>query len=198
VSQATIWLRPWLFPPLAYWVGLANSSEFAVDESLAWNHKIPANRLSLPGPNGLQQFSIPISGGRKVQSPFAELRFCSGSEWNVQLHKTVQTLYGKSPYYELLAHEWQEVISNPSPNFLTFFEAAFAWQWKRLGFPDSIRRVQNPAQANDLRATNWAMQQPDLPVYTQVFAEKNGFQPNVSSLDILFNIGPSAFSLLRK
>jgi hypothetical protein len=33
--------------------------------------------------------------------------------------------------------------------------------------------------------------------YTQVFSEKFGFQPNLSMLDLLFNIGPDTTGILK-
>jgi hypothetical protein len=36
-----------------------------------------------------------------------------------------------------------------------------------------------------------------LPVYTQVFADRIGFQPNVSVLDLLFNEGKRSLTLLH-
>ena len=38
----------------------------------------------------------------------------------------------------------------------------------------------------------------DLPPYPQVFDEKNGFFPNISILDLLFNLGPESKQYLKE
>jgi hypothetical protein len=196
LAVEAIVLRPWLFAPVSYWQAIAHSKAFVIDFSLNWSHRIPANRIVLPGPNGLQLFSFPLKGGRKVNATFFSLEFCEKTAWNTQLIRTVQTIYGKSPYYELLMHEWLELLENPSPSFATFFEATFAWQLKRLGFPPIQRLTEPSANSVDYRQMLWNEAAANSPVYQQVFSDKNGFSANVSSLDLLFNLGPSAFSLL--
>jgi hypothetical protein len=42
-----------------------------------------------------------------------------------------------------------------------------------------------------------ALPQKEVPKYTQVFSDKNGFIPNLSILDVLFNLGPETVSILR-
>jgi len=38
---------------------------------------------------------------------------------------------------------------------------------------------------------------PSFPAYTQVFSNKYGFIPNLSVVDVLFNLGPETEAYLR-
>jgi hypothetical protein len=37
----------------------------------------------------------------------------------------------------------------------------------------------------------------DLPEYVQVFGDRHGFLPNLSILDLLFNLGPNTTTYLK-
>ena len=73
---------------------------------------------------------------------------------------------------------------------------------KLLGWEPTVQYTESyetiPA-ARDIRAQiEQKNSKTDLALkYTQVFEDKNGFIPNLSIIDLLFNEGPNALTLLK-
>lgn len=62
-----------------------------------------------------------------------------------------------------------------------------------LSFGEDFRERIHPKRPDTL-LQDWGLEKP----YFQVFAQKYGFQPNLSVMDLLFNEGPDSILYLRR
>ena len=154
------------------------------------------NRCLIGGPNGAQRLSIPLEKGKHQQTPIQEVRIAYDSDWRRQHWRSIRTAYGNAPFFEHyeadLAHLYEQ-----KPVFLFDFNLTLMqWLWRKIGWKGEVAisgqyhplgtwphgqdyRGAIPAEGQSL--PEWFDPLP----YPQVFSERFGFQPNLSSLDLL-------------
>ncbi len=159
------------------------------------------NRCYIAGANGKLRLSIPLRSGKNQQSPIQEVKADMDSDWPRQHWSSIQSAYGKAPYFEHYAPELYEDFQKPpaglfafniqlirrlvelmdlsveiglTPSYLPHHEEGM------LDLRDAIR----PGNDRD------PLFRPRP--YAQVFEDKHGFLPNMSILDLLFCCGPTS------
>jgi hypothetical protein len=79
-----------------------------------------------------------------------------------------------------------------------------SWVAKQLGLKMKVTDTdifvsEYTDDALDIRSMKHQLQLPELfPQYFQVFADRNGFVPNLSIIDILFNEGPHTLQWVKE
>ena len=68
----------------------------------------------------------------------------------------------------------------------------------KLDFDKTSDYIVKPENTVDKRELINAKTQIQIPVYYQVFKDKQGFLPNLSMLDLMFNEGPNAVNYLKE
>lgn len=167
------------------------------------------NRCYIAGPNGVQRLSIPLAKGKHQQTPVREVRIAYDEPWQRQHWRSIRTAYGNAPFFEHYADELAvfyehrfEFLFDFNLAILTHvFQKKFGWKGQfvltEAWVPPAI-----PVSAADLRQA-FSGEQHEWPAwfhparYAQVFAERTGFIPNLSVLDLLFCCGKHAGELLR-
>ncbi len=201
-----IYLSTAYFPTIQYFTKLLSPNNVAIEGHENFVKQSYRNRCNILSSNGKIALSIPILRGNSGL-PIQEVQIDYSENWQQQHARALQAAYSSSPFYEYYIDEFafvfQEQIStlwelnerilvvccelldiNPNITTTTHFE-------KHL--PNDFRKCIHPKKS---------YQKPDetfLPLpYTQVFADKFPFEPNLSILDLLFNIGTeSEIYLLR-
>ena len=141
--------------------------------------------------------------------PISEAEIDYTYSWQRIHLKSIESAYRLSPFYEYYADEVIALYRDEIPGL-------FDWNMKLLRTilhlldiekepQESTLWESNPAPAADFRNSInpkerlfRADPQFNPAPYPQVFQERFGFIPNLSILDLLFNEGPEAISVLRK
>lgn len=163
------------------------------------------NRMVLAGSNGLVTLSVPLEKGRDQKQPIRDVRISYSLPWQ-QLHwRTIESCYNRSPFYEFYRDGLERIFTARPVYLLDLNRDIQQWLWKVLKVPagfseTSSYQTQIPENSFDAR-NRWMpknFQSGDGSIrYRQVFEDRIGFQPNLSILDLLFCMGPSAHSLLK-
>ncbi|SKA12422.1 WbqC family protein [Sediminibacterium ginsengisoli] len=162
------------------------------------------NRCVVAGSNGLIHLSVPLEKGRTQKIPTAEVRISYSQDWQQQHWRTIVSCYNRSPFFEFYA-PWLEDFFRKKHEYLADMnQEILEWLARQLKIllPAKTVRPEDAAHAIDRRdyflPKNF--QQDDRKgdiFYTQVFADRIGFQPNLSILDLLFCEGPASSGLLQ-
>ncbi len=159
------------------------------------------NRMILPGGNGLVSLTIPVVGGRSVKLPYKAVEIDYSSTWQRDHFRSLETIYGNSPFFFQYSPSLKEIF-DLKPQFLVDWnKICLDWILKKMKI--NLHLLQNPPQCIDI---NEIRERKDfyLPSnldkkenhplfkYPQLFEDRIGFKPNVSILDLLFNLGPDA------
>ena len=167
------------------------------------------NRCHIAGANGPLVLSIPLARGKNERMSIRAVRTSDHSDWQRQHWQAIRSAYGRAPYFEHYADELEPHFRRPAPLLFDWNEQLLRTLLECLRLPVEVRHSETfvPFDTHDFldlrgvihpkshrvrRADSVFVAQP----YEQIFVEKHGFLPNLSSLDLLFCLGPEAISVL--
>ncbi len=163
------------------------------------------NRTRLAGANGQLRLSVPLRAGKNEQQPIQEVRIAYDEPWQRQHWHTIQSAYGKAPYFEFYSPALEPLFQIPYEFLFDWNKTLLQTILKLLPLDIEVRLSttfqlkQNTAKTVDARNKinpRLSALPFDSPTYAQVFQEKHGFLPNLSILDLLFCTGPESVLLL--
>ena len=167
------------------------------------------NRCNIMGANGVLPLSIPVLKGQTRKSYVRDIRIDYNKKWQKLHWRSIESAYRNSPFFEFYMDEFSPFYEQRIDFLLDFnaalleiilqsleientqtYSTAFI-DADRKGFAD-YREAIHPKR--DLFSDPFF-----VPVsYQQVFAERLGFKANLSIIDLLFNEGPNARSVLEQ
>jgi hypothetical protein len=195
--------------PLAYggsitlWAHMVQASHVITEKYDHYQKQTQRNRLYIHGANGKLMLSVPVKHlGREGHQNYNEVQIDNQFSWQAQHWKSLEVAYRSSPYFEFYEDELAFLYQACFTHLYEFNHAFFKVLEKLVGlsFEHSFTKsYEKEVPCLDLRSLQDVKSNSvyaDL-VYTQVFEDKNGFIPNLSILDLLFNQGPECLSLLK-
>ena len=196
-----------LFAPIGYYMALAQQQRVVVDTAMPFDKRAKAvHRYDIVDTQGRCQLTVPInrphSGSPTDRPLWTDAAVSRHGQW-WRLHRTaLESAYGRTPFFEYLIDRFDTVLCDPAdpaaaPNVVELARRADALirplllldtpvEWRPLTTQESA--------VTDLRRADFTLTAPQP--YWQVRQSKLGFQPNLSILDALFNLGPEAALLL--
>ncbi len=151
------------------------------------------NRCEIAGANGKQKLSIPVVGGRDHHQLYKNVKIDNSVPWQKIHWQSIRSAYGSTPFFEFYAERFQ-------PFYEKEFEFLFEFNHELLKTVLKILKTEKmfeltsvfkkqPEGMIDLRGKK---EVETLKRYYQSFEERNGFQENLSIIDVIFNLGPQA------
>lgn len=123
--------------------------------------------------------------------------------WQRDHWRSLKIAYQTSPYFEYYEDEFEHLYHTTYDSLIDFNNACHVviMECLQLEITPILTEefFKNPEQL-DYRHLVQAKKEPDypLPAYHQLFNENHGYLPNLTILDLLFNLGPSAQDYLAK
>lgn len=197
------------FGPIRYFTKLIAYPEVFIEQHEHFIKQTYRNRTLILGANGIIPLIVPVEKGREQKIKIKDLRISHDEEWQRNHWRTIFSSYNSSPFFEYYADDL-ELFFRKKPNFLFDFNQQITETLiEILEIPVSLKLTEDfehiPAGCLNYREkispkAHRNAEDPEFVAqsYTQVFTEKFGFIPDLSILDLLFNEGPSAHSLLLK
>ena len=189
---------------LTLWAYMVQATHVVLEQHDHYQKQTQRNRLYIHGANGKLMLSIPIKHlGQKGHQPYREVCIDNSFNWQGQHWKSLQAAYRSSPYFEFYEDDLTFLYKEKFETLYKYNDAYFNVLRNLIGISARISYSENYTKTTsdiDIRV----LQEIKKNTYTlglrynQVFQDKNGFIPELSVLDILFNTGPQAFGLLKK
>lgn len=178
------------FGNIAWWQMALNNQLLGLADEQIYERQTIRNRMSIMGPNTIQVLSVPI-GKAKKNTNLKETQIAYSEPWP-QLHlRSLQAAYGKSPYYQYYMPYIEPIILGNYPTLAALNLVTFETMSKLLKVKfELILGNATPSNADEY------FDDLSTKKYNQVFENKHGFTPNLSILDLLFNLGPDAKAYL--
>jgi hypothetical protein len=164
------------------------------------------NRAYIATDRGRHMLSIPIVhvGNATGRQHYKEVLVDNTYPWQRQHWRTLETAYRTSPFFEYY-EDYIRPLYEVEHSYLLQFNLRTIQticDCLQLPFPEEQTAVfaltpSNVVDQRDLVSAKKTYGN-DLPAYVQVFGDRHGFLPNLSILDLLFNLGPSTAAYLRE
>lgn len=194
--------HPLYLAPVPLYVRLYAADAMVVDDVSPFVKQTYRNRAVIAAEGGTLPLTIPVvhDGGR---IPMRDVRISEHGNWRHQHWNALVSAYRKSPFFEYYADDFAHFYEERDGFLMDFNLRLHAVVSELLGVEREVKFLSDEAAgAVDLRAIAEpkALEAIDgvaLQPYYQVFAQRNGFVPSLSVVDLLFNAGPEGLLVLR-
>lgn len=194
------------FPPSVYFSVLASYDSAAIEKWENYHKQTYRNRCVILGSNGPLSLSVPVLRGSLHKTAIKDIELDNSRNWRRQHIRSIISAYGLSPYFMYYIDPIEEAINCNCSFLLDYNQQIIEAINKCIGISNKLRFTDefvSPGEASDdYRYTispknNDAFQGYKEPAYIQVFADRFGFVPGLSIIDMLFNNGPGTNALLH-
>lgn len=206
----TIILSSAYLAPVQYYAHLYAAAHVVEDRGEHYVKQTYRNRCLIATPTGAQALTVPIVREGTGHTAMRDVRISSHGSWQHLHWNALVSAYDNSPYFEYYADDFHPLYEKPFTFLVDFNEALQSTVLSLLSLDKSIspsteyvdaashpdwedlRTIISPKQSLSTDASFRTV------AYYQVFAQRTGFLPNLSILDLLFNLGPESRMVLRQ
>lgn len=190
------------FPSIYWWSIALRNDSILLDKFENYPKQTYRNRYDILGVNGKVSLTIPVIGQKGMKTSIKEIQIAHGS-WMYTHLGTLRSSYGKSAFFDHFYPLVEKLYLKKDKYLIDYNLSSIELYRKLLIGSRSIDLIDEhiPFIDNDIRLQFEPSSGPFLTKkYPQVFADRFSFQNNLSSLDLLFNMGPKAidYILLKK
>ncbi|HLN19821.1 MAG TPA: WbqC family protein [Bacteroidales bacterium] len=189
-------------PPISYFTLLSSSASVFIEKNENYVKQTYRNRCYILSPHGRQLLVVPVLEGSRHKIGITEVRIDYSKRWQ-QVHlRAMVSAYKNSPFFDYYFDDIENTIS-----------AGFEFLWELNNsllkvVLDVLKIKMLPEFTAEFEKTGKSdydyryIINPEKPVneslkYTQVFMN-NGFVPDLSIIDLIFNMGPDSLLFIQK
>lgn len=197
-----VFLSTAYFPTIFYFSRILGCSEVFIEKEENFLKQTYRNRCIILGANGPLNLTIPVNH-KLPKIKIHEVEISYHTNWNRVHYRAIESAYRNSPFYDYYIDDLKPFFIKKHDSLLGFNTSILNVCLSLLKFKGIIKYTESYLKEtgeNDYRYSINPKTEIDgffFPEYHQVFIEKHGFKPNLSILDLLFNLGPDSLTYLR-
>lgn len=195
------------FPPVSYLRVMAGAESVYIEYHENYLKQTYRNRCEIPASNGILSLTVPVKEGSFHKRAVSELQIDYSGEW-VRTHlRALKAAYNSSAFYEFYIDDISAILNSGHRFLLDLNMEILLKICEMTGVETDIsftdKFVHSYSDVTDFRQAitpgNRKKKSTFIETtYFQVFSDKLGFIPDMSILDLLFNMGPESWSLLKE
>lgn len=194
------------FGPVSHFRELVKPANIWFENDDNYQKQTFRNRMYIYGANGKLLLNIPIKHLPKEvhnqHQKYRDVMIESDFPWQKHHWKSLKSAYQTSPFFEFYEDDLGPLYHAPYKFLMDFnyacFEKICSCFQLEINFRKTSEYIKEPLHMDDKRDLINAKKELQLPPYNQVFQDKEGFIPNLSILDLMFNEGPNSLNYLKK
>ncbi len=210
LKKANVLLSTTYFPPIEYFVEIISHDKAIIDIHETYPKQTWRNRCNIFSANGNISLTIPVEKPFGNQTKTMQIKISKHAAWQKNHWRSIESAYRNSPYFLYYMDLVEHLIMESDSDFLykkndkilksilnetgikTEIEFTHDFVVDNSEYADY--RFSISPKAKDKKGKKEIV----FETYYQVFADKYGFLPNLSILDLLFNLGPESIQYLEK
>ena len=203
-------------PSVAYMAVLARHDSVVIEQKETFPKQTFRNRAAIATGNGVLMLNVPVVRPYGNHTRTEQMTLSYNEPWNVRHWRAIVAAYSAAPYFLYYRDELEKILLQRHERLIDLNDAILNYLLQRfkinchITYTDSFTPPSDPPTANDLRnllTNKHTLPHPNsqfsifnfqFPPYPQVFDTRFGFLPNLSAIDLLFNLGPEAKPLLMQ
>ena len=188
-------------PPIAYVAALLQHKEVLIETKETFPKQTYRNRTEIMTAGGVRALSVPVI--RDNHSRTEEVSIDYKERWNIIHMRTIAAAYSASPYYLYYKDGLETLLMTHYEKLVDLNEALLKWILQQLKSDCHVIRTKDFYRTCEQDFRNTFSPKVPFPTdgfrkYYQVFSDRQPFTPNLSTIDLLMNLGPETNSYLKQ
>lgn len=209
MNSKPILIEAQFLPPIQFFALALNESQILFEKFEHYEKGTYRNRCYIAGPNGRIMLSVPLKKGKNQHTPINRVAISYDHPWQHLHWQSLCSAYRSSPYFEYYEDDFKPFFHQKHKFLFEFNMALLNLLFKLFQMEKHISFTHQYSDGSstlfrDYRSSihpnknKSRLSSFSCPQYGQVFCDKTGFLPNLSAVDLLFNEGPNALTMLQQ
>lgn len=191
-------------PSIAYFSALSSAKEIIVEKHEHYQKQTFRNRCYVNASQGKKVLIVPVTEKRDKKK-ISEIRIDYSQKWVNNHWRTIQSAYGKAPFYEHYEAELREILYKEYQFLyelnMELLTLCLKWLKQKRLVTESLAYQKTPSDdimdlRSEINPKKAELAQFYKPAeYYQVFGNK--FVENLSLIDLIFCEGPGAWGIVQ-
>ena len=194
--------------PVEYYTKLLAYDHILVEQYDHYAKQTYRNRCTIAAPDGPLALSVPTVKPDTPKCFTRDIRISDHGNWRHLHWNALESAYNHTPFFEYYKDDFRPFYEQKYEFLVDFNEALCQLVCSLLDISPRISRTTDyaaaPTDADDFRERihpkkDFRTEDPDFVArpYYQVFQDRLGFLPNLSIVDLLFNMGSESLLVLQ-
>ena len=206
----TVFLSSAYLAPIEYYTKLLAYDKVFIEQHDHYMKQTYRNRCTIAAPDGELALSIPTVKPSTLKCPMRDIRISDHGNWRHLHWNAIESAYNHTPFFEYYKDDFRPFYEQKYEFLADFNEELCHLVCSLIDLqPDMTRttgyRTEFAPHETDSanafirkRILPWKITEFSPQPYYQVFQERLGFLPNLSIIDLLFNMGPESLLVLLR
>jgi len=184
-------------PPVHYFALMSNASEVVIEQFETYPKQSYRNRCEIYSANGKIPLIIPVHKPHGNHTMIKDVRVSNQEKWQILHWRAIKAAYANSPYFLYYQDDLEPCYKEKVFGLLDFNTRLLQIIIDMIGLKtkvsftdDFIKEQEGVVDYRWKISPKKTFTDFTTKVYYQSFSEKYGFIPQLSIIDLLFNLGP--------
>ena len=204
----TIYLSSAYLAPVEYYSKLKADDKIYIEQHDHYVKQTYRNRCNIAGPEGVLSLSVPIIRPDTPKCAMKDIRISDHGNWRHLHWNAIESAYNNTPFFEYYKDDLRPFYENKYTFLADFNEELRCKICELMDISPVVEHTASyhtdflPDEADYREVIHpkkdyTEVDKDFLPKpYYQVFESRHGFLPNLSIIDLLFNMGPESVLVL--
>ena len=205
-TNKNILLSTAYLPPVQWFSRLVANGIVYIEYWESYHKQTYRNRCMIDSPNGAVALSVPVEKPDNGSRLIKDMRISDHDDWRNKHWHALESSYFNSPFFEFYQDDFRPFYEKKYEFLIDFNQELVMKCLELMNVKAEIIPTSAFVDPDEIDPDKWIdlrdvispktslEEDPDFKVkpYYQVFDQGKGFKPNLSIVDLIFNMGPEA------